>query len=89
MLKGLCGAIFCCSSLYHFLQALGPVSRRSRKVWKAIVKIVNLMFTELFFSHNFNTYKVNFHAKFNANTLLSFSFEFEIIKNGFTGPIRY
>ena len=30
------------------------------------------MFTELFFSHNFNTNKVNFGAKFNAYTLLSF-----------------
>ena len=39
---------------------------------KAIKKILNLMFTKLFFSHNFNSNKVNFHAKFNANTLLSF-----------------
>ena len=30
------------------------------------------MFTELFFSHNFNMNKVNLHAKFNAYTLLSF-----------------
>ena len=46
-----------------------PKSFRTRK---AITKILSLMFTELFFSHNFNTNKVNFHAKFNAYTLLSF-----------------
>ena len=33
-------------------------------------KNLNLMFID--FSHNFNTNKVNFHAKFNAYTLLSF-----------------
>ena len=38
----------------------------------AITKILDFMFTELLFSHNFNTNKVNFHAKFNAYTLLSF-----------------
>ena len=36
-------------------------------------KNVNLTFPKLFFSHNCNTNKVNFHAKFNAYTLLSFS----------------
>ena len=50
-------------------------------------KILNLKFTELFFSHIFYTNNVNFHAKFNAYTLLSF--EIQIIKNGFTGPISY
>ena len=30
------------------------------------------MFIVLFFSHNFNTNKVNFHAKFNVYPLLSF-----------------
>ena len=30
------------------------------------------MFTELFFSHNFNTNKVNFDVKFNAYPLLPF-----------------
>ena len=35
-------------------------------------KILNLMFTKLFLSHNFNSNKVNFNAKVNANTLLSF-----------------
>ena len=39
---------------------------------KAITKLLSLVFTELFFSHNFNTNKVSFHAKFNAYTLLSF-----------------
>ena len=35
-------------------------------------KMLTLKFTELFFSHNFNMNKGNFHAKFNAYTLLSF-----------------
>ena len=53
-----------------------PVSRRARK---AIAEILNLiLITELFFSH-----KVNFYAKFNAYTLLSF--EIQIIKNGLSG----
>ena len=39
---------------------------------KATRKILNLKFTELFISHNFNTNKVSFHAKFNAYTLLFF-----------------
>ena len=51
----------------HFLKV--PKSFRARK---AITKILNLMFTELLFSHNLNTDIVNFHAKFNAYTLLSF-----------------
>ena len=46
-----------------------PKSFRARK---ATTKILNLKFKELFFSHNFNTNKVNFPAKFNAYTLLSF-----------------
>ena len=46
-----------------------PKSFRARK---ATTKILNLKFKELFFSHNFNTNKVNFHAKFNEYTLLSF-----------------
>ena len=47
------------------------------------------MFTELFFSHNFNKSKhwVNFHAEFNAYARLSFWDA--IIKNGFKGPISY
>ena len=49
----------------------GPVSRRSRKVFGP-GKPQQKSYTELFFSHNFNTNKVNFHAKFNAYTLLSF-----------------
>ena len=39
---------------------------------KAVTKILNLKFTELFFLHKFNTNKVNFHAKFNAYTLIAF-----------------
>ena len=52
---------------------LGPISKRSRKVFGPVKPqlILNLTFTELFFSHNFNTNKFNFHAKFNAHTLLS------------------
>ena len=46
-------------------------SKVPKRFWarKAITKILNLMFTELFFTHNFNTNKVNFHSKFNAYTL--------------------
>ena len=39
---------------------------------KAITKILNLMFTELFFPHNFNANKVSFDVKFNAYSLLPF-----------------
>ena len=45
------------------------------------------MFTELFFSHNFNTNKVNFHAS--LMPIHCFLFEIQIIKNGFTGPMSY
>ena len=45
-----------------------PKSFRGRK---ATIKILNLKFTELLFSHNINTNKINFHAKFNAYTLHS------------------
>ena len=64
---------------YRVFRALGPwpgarfskvpKSFRSRK---AITKISNLKFTELFFSHIFNMNKVVLHAKFNAYTLLCF-----------------
>ena len=46
-----------------------PKSFRTRK---AITKISNLKFTELFFSHIFNMNKVVLHAKFYAYTLLCF-----------------
>ena len=46
------------------------------------------MFTELFFPHNFNANKVNFHAKF-CCLYTAFFFEIQIIKNGFTGPKIY
>ena len=36
---------------------------KSFQAQKAITKILNLMFTELFFSNKFFTNKVNFHAK--------------------------
>ena len=45
---------------------------KSFRVWKAITKILNLTFTKLFISHNFNRNNVNFHAKFNAYVLLCF-----------------
>ena len=59
------------------LEALVTGARISKepityRVLKAITKISSLTFAELFFSHNFNTNKVNFHAKFNAYTLFSF-----------------
>ena len=41
-------------------------------VGKAIRKILNLKFTDLSFSHNFNMNKGNVYAKLNAHTLLSF-----------------
>ena len=46
-------------------------SKVPKRFWarKAITKILNLMFTELFFTHNFNNNKVNFHARLNAYTL--------------------
>ena len=49
-------------------------SKVPKSVWarKAMTKILNLIFTELSFSHHFNTNKVNFNAKLNAYTLLSF-----------------
>ena len=46
-----------------------PKSFRTRK---AITKISNLKFTDLFFSHIFNMNKVVLHAKFYAYTLLCF-----------------
>ena len=46
-----------------------PKSFRTRK---AITKISNLKFTELFFAHIFNMNKVVLHAKFYAYTLLCF-----------------
>ena len=46
-----------------------PKSFRARKATR---KTLSLTFTELFISHNFNTNKVSFHAKFNAYTLFSF-----------------
>ena len=46
-----------------------PKSFRARKATR---EILNLKFIELFISHNFNTNKVSFHAKFNAYILLSF-----------------
>ena len=51
------------ASFSKFPKVFGPVKpqQKSSKY---------LMFTKLFFSHNFNTNKVNFHAKFNAYTLL-------------------
>ena len=51
----------------HFSKV--PKSFRTRK---AITKISNLKFTELFFSHIFNMNKVVLHAKFYAYTLLCF-----------------
>ena len=65
-----------------------PKSFRARKAITDMTKILNLMFTELFFSHNFNTNKVNFHAKFCCR-YTAFFFEIQIIKNGFTGPKIY
>ena len=39
---------------------------------RAVREIFNPTFTELFFSHKFNTNKVNLRARFNAYALLSF-----------------
>ena len=50
---------------------------------KAITKISNLKFTELFFSYNFNMNKVSLHAKFHVYTLRFF--KIQIGKTGFTG----
>ena len=47
---------------------------------KAITKILTIMFTELVFSHNFNTNKVNFLGKFNAFTLLPFLDQYRSLK---------
>ena len=52
------------------------------QAWKAITKILNLTFTEPFFSHNFNT-KLTFMQS--LMPLHCFLFEIQIIKNGFTG----
>ena len=45
---------------------------KSFQAREAITKTLILTFPELFFSQNFHTNKVNFHAKFNAYTLLPF-----------------
>ena len=55
----------------------GPGARFSKvpksfRTQKAVTKISNLKFTELFFSHIFNMNKVVLHAKFYAYTLLCF-----------------
>ena len=61
-----------------------PKSFRARKATR---KILNLKFTELFISHNFNTNKVSFHAS--LMPIHCFLSEIQIIKNFFTGPISY
>ena len=62
---------------YRKIPMISPGARFSRvpksfRARNATTKILNLKFTWLFFSHNFNTNNVNFYAKFNAYTLLSF-----------------
>ena len=68
-------------------RTLGAHFSKSFLARKTTTKILNLKFTEPFFSHNFNKNKVNFHAKFMP--IHCFLFEIQIIKNGFMGPISY
>ena len=61
--------------------------RKSFRARKAITKILNLMFTELFFSHNFNI-RTKLTSMQSLMPMYCFLFEIQK-KNGFMGPISY
>ena len=85
---------FVTGTKFHTWQTRRDLARFSKvpksfRAQKAITKILNLIFPELFFSRNFTRLGTKLTSMQSLVPIHFFLFETRIIKNGFTGPISY